>query len=63
MKNIIIILLISLGIYFIMKGSLVCKNEKVIEYRYIPRTVKEEQQDPVSTLNTFGYLFTQGILK
>jgi hypothetical protein len=35
-----------------------CKPNK-IEYKYIPRTFKEEQENPVPVYDLFGDLFTE----
>ena len=59
MDYLVAIILLSIGIYMLyltMKSaSLECK--KTIEYRYIPRTFKEEQADPVKPSALFADMF------
>lgn len=59
MDYLIALILLSIGfytLYLTMKSaSLECK--KTIEYRYIPRTFKEEQADPVRPSVLFASMF------
>jgi hypothetical protein len=40
-----------------MYGFLACSPSTVIEYRYIPRTFKEDQKEPVSVLDLYDTMF------
>lgn len=58
MSPIIVILLICLGMFFVIKGSLQCqKCSRVIEYRFVPRTLQESQNDPVDVYDQFKIMF------
>lgn len=51
--------LFIVGVYVIYmslrKNTLVCP--KTVEYRYIPRTLQEEQKDPVKVSDIFKSMF------
>ena len=57
----LVLLVFMIGIMF-MYGGYIKAHEKCppprIEYRYIPRTFEEEQDDPVPLLNVFGKMFS-----
>lgn len=55
-------LFIIVGIIFMITGLIQSKQEclpPIIEYRYIPRTFKEEQKNPSKVSDIFGDLFAQ----
>tara|TARA_Y200000002_G_C22629179_1_gene641673 strand:+ start:1093 stop:1419 length:327 start_codon:yes stop_codon:yes gene_type:complete len=58
----VILLLFFIGIIFIVieltKSNNTCPQTK-IEYRYLPRTFKEEQESPVPIDDIFGSMFQQ----
>ena len=59
-QQIIIIVLISVAIFFILKGTIVCKNPKTrVEYRFIPRTLQEEMKDPIKLTDLYGKMFSE----
>jgi len=59
-SNLFIIVMISIGIFLILKGSMKCpKIDTKIEYRYIPRTLQEEEKEPVKVSDMFRDMFTQ----
>ncbi len=58
MKSLILFFLL-VGVIFIIKGQK--ENETCIpkiEYRYIPRTLEQEEYDRTPILATYGQLFT-----
>jgi len=62
--NIYIIIIILIGILSfvsivvsITRAYNKCSNK--VEYRYIPRTFKEEQESPVPLFDLFGSMFTE----
>jgi hypothetical protein len=63
MYNLLTIFLVSLGIFLIIRGTYRCPGpQKIIEYRYIPRTLKEENEEPVKTSEIFSQMFQQETL-
>jgi len=61
MKSIILLLLV-LGVMMITTGyhqkmQDTFKQEKIIEYRYIPRSLFEEQIEPVNLQQSFSDMF------
>lgn len=59
-----IYLLFGLFIIFFIGGYVINEkykkcNEKITEYRYIPRTFKEDQDQPVKPSEIFNVMFTQ----
>lgn len=54
----IIIIGIILTIIEITKNSVKCNNNNII-YRYLPRTFKEEQNEPVFVTDIFKTMFSQ----
>ena len=58
----IILLLFFVAIIFIVieltRSNKICPENK-IEYRYLPRTFKEEQESPVPIDDVFGSMFEQ----
>jgi hypothetical protein len=58
----LIIFLLTIGIVFIIieitKDTTKCPGEKVI-YKYIPRTLEEEQLNPVYVTDIFKTMFSQ----
>jgi hypothetical protein len=61
MKSIILLLLV-LGVMMITTGyhqkmQETFKQEKIIEYRYIPRSLFEEQIEPVNLQQSFSDMF------
>lgn len=57
----LLILILFIGILFLSIGWI--KSEQfcpapIIEYRYIPRTFKEEQNNPVKVSELFDNMFT-----
>lgn len=60
MSSLIVIILLTVGIYFILKGLLRCPPPQVVtEYKFVPRTFKEEQENPVSIVNLFDKMFQE----
>jgi hypothetical protein len=59
MDILVAIIMISIAVYImylsIKKINTQCTN--TIEYRYLPRTLKEEQLEPVPINDIFGKLF------
>ena len=56
----IILLILSLIIIEIIKLNTLKKCPKpVIEYRYVPRSFREEQEQPVSIDDIFGIMFSK----
>lgn len=54
--------MIFIGILFILvsvKNNEKCSNTEKIIYRYIPRTLEEEQNEPVFVSDIFKTMFTQ----
>jgi len=65
-KNYIIVsILVIMSMYFIFKSKYAqCpKQNKIIEYRYVPRTFKEEQKDPVSLTDLYRAMFMEKSIK
>ena len=62
MYNDVILLMIFVGVILvaveITKGSCVCPPTKVI-YRFIPRTLEEEQQSPVGVSKIYSKMFAE----
>ena len=56
---IFIIGLILLVVYFITKNELNNKCDQKVIYKYIPRTLDEEERDPVFVSQIFSPMFTQ----
>ena len=58
--KILLLILFIISIIFITidltKSSFKCKD-KITEYRYVPRTFKEEQESPVPIDDIFGSMF------
>ncbi len=58
--KLLIILLLIVGIIFIsigyIKTNQFCPPQR-IEYRYIPRTFEQEQNNPVSLMSIHGKMF------
>jgi len=58
----IVLMLTFIGIISVIVGYInqlkVCPPPK-IEYRYIPRTFQQEQEDPVKISQLFNTMFTQ----
>ena len=55
-------LFIIIGIIFVITGLIQSKYEcppPIIEYRYIPRTFKEEQENPSKVSDIFSDLFSK----
>lgn len=54
----IILLMFILGIYLVMYGYLRCENnDSKIEYRFVPRTLKESWKDPVNVVDMYYDIF------
>lgn len=51
------ILLVSIDVTRIQAG--LYKTEPRVNYRYIPRTFEEEQEDPISVSDIFEIMFSQ----
>lgn len=58
----VLILLIIIGVIFLIveisRSTIKCPKEEVI-YRYIPRSFKEEQDEPVFVTDIFKTMFSQ----
>ncbi len=58
----VLVLLIIIGVVLLIveisKSTVKCNKESVI-YRYIPRTFKEEQDEPVFVTDIFKTMFSQ----
>ena len=58
----ILILLIIIGAIFLVvemsRNSVTCPTDKII-YRYIPRSFKEDQEEPVFVSDIFKTMFSQ----
>ena len=50
--------IILLGVYFIVKEETFSCDKKVI-YKYIPRTLREEEESPIYVSEIFKTMFTQ----
>jgi len=50
---------ILLVVYFVIKNELNYKYDNKIVYKYIPRTLKEEEKEPVFVSQIFKTMFTQ----
>ena len=50
--------IVFLTVYFMAKSE-VSKCEKKIVYKYIPRTLEEEQTEPIFVSQIFAPMFTQ----
>lgn len=50
---------ILLVVYFVIKNELNHKCDNKIVYKYIPRTLKEEEKEPVFVSQIFKTMFTQ----
>lgn len=49
-----------LGIVMITIGYIKAdKPEPIVEYRYVPRSFKEEQENPIPLMANFGTMFTE----
>lgn len=60
MNLLIVLSFLVMGFFLIIKGSLHQKEkEKIIEYRYVPRTFEEEQKEPVMVMDLFYKMFQQ----
>lgn len=60
MNFLIILSILVFGSFLIIKGSLGKEEkEKIIEYRYVPRTFEEEQKEPVMVMDLFSKMFQQ----
>jgi hypothetical protein len=61
MNNMTCTLLLLIGIYIlyisIKHYDSVSKCEKIIEYRYMPRTLKQEMESPVPISDLFSKMF------
>jgi hypothetical protein len=55
---IFIIGLIFLAIYFMAKSEISACNKKII-YKYLPRTLEEEETEPIFVSQIFSSMFTQ----
>ena len=54
-----IIGIILLTVYFISKAEISEKCDQKIIYKYLPRTLEEEETDPVYVTQIFKTMFTQ----
>jgi hypothetical protein len=50
--------IILLGVYFIVKEETFICDKKTV-YKYIPRTLKEEEESPIYVSEIFRTMFTQ----
>jgi hypothetical protein len=50
--------IIMLVVYFFIKSELDKSNTKIV-YKYIPRTLEEEEKDPIYVSQIFKSMFTQ----
>ena len=57
--NFVLLTGFSMVIYGIKKNETDKKDITKVEYRYIPRTFKEEQEEPVKVSNIFSEMFTK----
>lgn len=51
--------IILLTVYFMSKAEISQKCEQKIIYKYLPRTLEEEQTEPVYVTQIFKTMFTQ----
>jgi hypothetical protein len=56
---ILIIGIILLTVYFVSKSELSAKCDQKIIYKYLPRTLEEEETDPIYVTEIFKTMFTQ----
>ena len=60
--NLILLMAVIIGTVLITinitKGSHKCPETKIVN-KYIPRSLKEEQEDPVPIMDIFGAMFEQ----
>jgi hypothetical protein len=60
---ILYIILITIAIYMIIRGSTSCPVcYKEIEYRYVPRTKKELIYEPIDLTGVYENIFTEDSL-
>lgn len=55
-------LILLIGFLFIVVGLIVSKKQspsKIIEYRFVPRTFREEQENPVNVSDLFHDMFNK----
>lgn len=60
MKSLVLLLLL-IGITFMIMGYVKTNQQcppPIIKYRYIPRTFKNEQENPTPLFSIFGSMFT-----
>lgn len=59
MDNFAVYCLLLIGIYvlYLSVKHITLQCQKVIEYRYIPRTLEEEMNDPVKLSDVFKNMF------
>ena len=60
MKSLVLLLLL-IGITFMIIGYVKTNQQcppPIIKYRYIPRTFKNEQENPIPLYSIFGSMFT-----
>jgi|LauGreDrversion4_2_1035121.scaffolds.fasta_scaffold2119561_1 hypothetical protein len=62
-KGLIILVLILgiilLTVFFVSKGEISKKCDPTIVYKYLPRTLEEEQTEPIYVTQIFKTMFTQ----
>jgi hypothetical protein len=56
---ILIIGIMLLTIYFVSKNEIQAKCDQKIIYKYLPRTLDEEERDPIYVTQIFKTMFTQ----
>jgi len=56
---IILLILILIGIEITKVNTRSKCQKPIIEYRYVPRSFKDEQQEPVSIEDIFGVMFSK----
>lgn len=57
--GLIIVSLLILATVLISLGFKKCPEpQNIIEYRFVPRTLKEEQLEPVSVVNLYSKIFS-----
>ena len=64
MKSIVMLFfvvgIIMLSIGYQRKILTNTKTKTIVEYRYIPRSIYEEQLSPINLLDTFNNMFSKG---
>ncbi len=56
---ILIIGIVLLTVYFMSKSELSAKCDQKVIYKYLPRTLEEEETDPIYVTQIFRTMFTQ----